>query len=106
MHEKVVCQAAVGVVTGDLLHESQESLAAYLDKQNRYTTLQAADMLGRGRRAHWGHLVVSPAVRFIKFYFLRRGFLDGVPGLVHIVIGCFNSFIKYAKLIALAKESE
>ncbi|MBI3144549.1 MAG: glycosyltransferase family 2 protein, partial [Pseudogulbenkiania sp.] len=40
-------------------------------------------------------------VRFIKFYLLRQGFRDGVPGLVHISIGCFNSYIKYAKLIEL-----
>jgi len=42
-------------------------------------------------------------VRFIKFYFLRLGFLDGVPGLVHISIGCMNSFMKYAKLAELGK---
>jgi hypothetical protein len=43
--------------------------------------------------------VLSPVFRFIKYYFVRLGFLDGVPGLVHISIGCFNSFCKYAKLM-------
>jgi hypothetical protein len=33
---------------------------------------------------------------------MRLGFLDGVPGLVHITIGCCNSFMKYAKLMQLA----
>jgi hypothetical protein len=42
-------------------------------------------------------------VRFVKFYVLRLGFLDGVPGFVHIAIGCMNSFMKYAKLIELHK---
>ena len=41
---------------------------------------------------------LSPWLRFIKFYFLRLGFLDGLPGLVHILIGCSNSFIKHAKI--------
>lgn len=36
-------------------------------------------------------------------HYLRLGFLDGVPGLVHIAIGCFNSFTKYAKLIQLTR---
>ena len=49
------------------------------------------------------HLVLSPLARFLKFYFLRLGFLDGVPGLVHVTIGCMNSFSKYAKLIELQK---
>ena len=31
------------------------------------------------------------------------GFLDGVPGLLHISIGCINSYLKYAKLLELRK---
>jgi len=46
-------------------------------------------------------LVLSPLVRFIRFYVLKLGFLDGVAGFVHIAIGCHNSFMKYAKLRAL-----
>jgi len=49
-------------------------------------------------------LFASPLVRFIKFYFLRLGFLDGIPGFVHISIGCFNSFCKYAKLHELQND--
>ena len=47
------------------------------------------------------NLLLSPPLRFIKLYFLRLGFLDGLPGLVHILIGCHNSFAKYAKMLAL-----
>ncbi|MEW5942475.1 MAG: glycosyltransferase family 2 protein [Pseudomonadota bacterium] len=101
VHEKVLTEAEIGTLEGDLLHESAEDLASYLDKQNRYTTLQAEKMLAQGRRAHLGHLLLSPVLRFIRFYLLRLGFLDGLPGLVHIAIGCFNSFMKYAKLLAL-----
>jgi glycosyltransferase involved in cell wall biosynthesis len=98
VHEKVLASSAVGSLRGDLLHESQESLAAYLEKQNRYTSLQAEELSQRGKQATFGRLAASPLLRFVKFYFLRLGFLDGAPGLVHISIGCFNSFVKYAKL--------
>jgi glycosyltransferase involved in cell wall biosynthesis len=104
VHEKVLHDAPVGTLQGDLLHESAESLPAYLDKQNRYTTLQAQTMYRAGRRAGLGQLLLSPLIRFVRFYFLRLGCLDGVPGLVHILIGCNNSFTKYAKLIALQRE--
>lgn len=103
IHEKVLADTSVGTLRGDLMHESEESLAAYLDKQNRYTTLQAQTLQREGRRAGIGQLLVSPLLRFVKFYLVRRGFLDGVPGLVHIAIGCFNSFAKYAKLMELNK---
>jgi hypothetical protein len=48
-------------------------------------------------------LLMSPLLRFIKFYFLRLGLLDGLPGLVHILIGCTASFAKYAKMLAFQK---
>lgn len=101
VHEKVVTAAVVGRLDGDLLHESAQTLHAYLEKQNRYTSLQAEALYRNGARPSPFSLVLSPLVRFLKFYLLRRGFLDGVPGLVHISIGCFNSFAKNAKLFAL-----
>jgi glycosyltransferase involved in cell wall biosynthesis len=106
VHEKVVTSGSVGKLRGDLLHESEEGIADYLDKQNHYTTLQAERMYQRGKRASAAKLLFSPPLRFVKFYVVRGGFLDGVPGLVHIVIGCFNSFSKYAKLNALQRAKQ
>jgi glycosyltransferase involved in cell wall biosynthesis len=101
VHEHVLADGSVGRLDGDLLHASAESLDAYLAKQNRYTTLQAEAMYARGERFSFGRLFFSPLVRFARFYLVRAGFLDGTAGLVHIGIGCFNSFCKYAKLRAL-----
>jgi glycosyltransferase involved in cell wall biosynthesis len=105
VHEHVLADGPVARLKGDLLHASAESLDAYLAKQNRYTTLQAAAMHARGERAGAVRLVASPLIRFLRFYVLKLGFLDGVAGLVHIAIGCQNSFIKYAKLRALRSET-
>jgi glycosyltransferase involved in cell wall biosynthesis len=101
VHEHVIGERDVGRLTGDLLHASAESLDAYLAKQNRYTTLQAEAMHARGERFSFARLVFSPLIRFLRFYLLRAGFLDGTAGLVHIAIGSFASFCKYAKLRAL-----
>ena len=105
VHETVLTQEAVGRLRGDLLHESAEELEAYLAKQNRYTSLQAQMLAQRGKSVGTAQLVLSPVARFIKFYLLRGGFMDGVPGLVHICIGCMNSFIKYAKLKELQRKN-
>jgi glycosyltransferase involved in cell wall biosynthesis len=99
VHEKVETQCSVGELAGDLLHDSAESLAAYLAKQNRYTTLAADMAFAAGKRAGFARIVFSPLLRFLKFYFVRQGFRDGLPGLVHIAIGCFNSFVKYSKML-------
>ena len=106
VHEKVILNGTSARLHGDLMHESAEDLALYLDKQNRYTTLQAEALWRRGKRASVAQMVVSPVLRFVKFYVLRLGFLDGVAGLVHIVIGCHNSFMKYAKLRASGRDAK
>ncbi len=103
VHEKLLHAASPGTLEGDLLHESAEDLGRYLDKQNRYTTLAAQELHRRGQSAGLVELALSPLMRFVKFYLLRLGFLDGLPGLVHIAIGCMNSFTKYAKLIELRR---
>lgn len=104
VHEKVVvADGTTGTLDGDLLHDSAESLAGYLAKQNRYTSLAAEAAVAAGKRSGALRVALSPLVRFVKFYVLRRGFLDGLPGLVHVGIGCFNSFAKYAKMIEIQR---
>jgi glycosyltransferase involved in cell wall biosynthesis len=84
-------------LTGDLLHHSADTLQHYIDKQNRYTSIQAEQLAQRGAWPSTAKLILSPTLRWIKFYLIRQGFRDGWQGFVHIAIGCFNSFMKYAK---------
>ena len=103
VHEKVLYAVTPGTLEGDLMHDSSDDLATYLDRQNRYTTLAARQAYELGKSSGLLHLLLSPVVRFFKFYVLRLGFLDGLPGLLHISIGCMNSYMKYAKLLELKK---
>lgn len=100
VHEKVLANGPVGTLRGDLLHESAEDLSDYINKQNRYSSILAERAWAAGQRARPSQLLFSPLARFIKFYLLRSGFRDGAAGFVHIAIGCWASFLKYAKLLA------
>lgn len=104
VHEAVITTATIGRLQGDLLHESAEDVSTYLQKQNRYSSLHAEALYEQGVRASYAKLFLSPLARFVKFYFFRRGFLDGGPGFAHIAIGCFAAFAKYAKLIELSNK--
>ena len=104
VHEKVVSinneTLTIGKLSGDLMHESGESISHYIEKQNRYTDIQARQMILQGKSVSGLRLIFSPLMRFGKFYFAKRGFMDGLPGFVHISIGCFAAFLKYLKVIA------
>lgn len=106
VHEKILQNEQdiqIGCLEGDLMHESGESISKYMEKQNTYTSIQAKLMWEQGKKASVTKIVVSPLVRFFKFYFIKGGFLDGVPGLVHISIGCFTVFLKYVKLMSFSR---
>ncbi len=98
VHEHVLSDMPPRTLEGDLLHYSADDLKIYLDKQNRYTSLAAEKALARGETAPVARMLLSPLTRFVKFWLVRGGWRDGLPGFVHIVIGCQNSFMKYVKL--------
>lgn len=106
VHEAVLTTTEVGSLDGDLMHDSAEDITTYIAKQNRYTSLHAQALFKQGVRASYWRLMSSPLARFVKFYFMRLGFLDGGPGFAHIAIGCNNSFHKYLKLIELQKATK
>ncbi|QJR13276.1 glycosyltransferase family 2 protein [Usitatibacter palustris] len=106
VHEAVLTTAEVGRLEGDLLHDSADDIATYLAKQNRYTTLHAKALFDQGVRTSAWRLFLSPFVRFVKFYIVKLGFLDGGPGFAHVVIGCNNTFHKYLKLIELQRAAK
>jgi Glycosyl transferase family 2 len=103
VHEKVVADGPLERLRGDLMHASAESIEAYITKQNRYTTMQAEAMHASGETASALRLATSPVARFLRFYVVKLGFLDGAAGFAHIAIGAFASFLKYAKLRDLNK---
>jgi len=105
VHEAVITTVNVGSLHGDLLHDSAEDVTTYLQKQNRYSSLHAEALFQQGVRAGYAKLFLSPLARFIKFYVVRLGFLDGGPGFAHVAVGCFAAFAKYAKLIELEIKS-
>ena len=102
----MITHTQIGTIKGDLLHYSCDSLAEYIEKQNCYTSIQAEKMLANGKQISRSKIIVSPVFRFVRFYFIKKGFMDGWPGLVHILIGCFNSMVKYAKFCEKQKAQD
>ncbi len=98
VHESVEVTGRVARLEGELLHLTDPTLAHYLDKFNRYTTLAAQDLCLSGRRARLADLLFRPPWTFLKMYLFRAGFVDGVPGLVLATLSGAYVFVKYAKL--------
>ncbi|HEY6192248.1 MAG TPA: glycosyltransferase family 2 protein [Bacteroidota bacterium] len=105
VHERLELRGPAGRLKHDLLHFTDETLYHYFSKFNSYTSLAAADAHEAGKSCSAYDLLVRPPYLFFKMYVLRRGFLDGMHGLVLSLCSASYVFVKYAKLKELAAGS-
>ena len=50
------------------------------------------------------HLILKPFYRFFSSYVLKKGFLDGIPGLALAMVNAYGVFSRYVKLMLLERE--
>lgn len=98
LHAKVAVPGPVGELPGFYEHYNYRDLADQIDTINRYSATAAQDMRAAGRRFHLYDLLLRPPLRFLKEYLFKRGFADGMPGLVIAASTLYYVFVKYAKL--------
>jgi len=105
VHEKVVTNGPVDYLNSELLHYSYPDLEHYLKKFNRYTTMGAEEAFRNGRKAKLTDIVINPAASFVKHYFLKQGFRDGLEGFVLSSLSSMSVMVKYSKLRLLWKKN-
>ena len=86
---------------GDILHYSYYSVEDHYKQVEYFTTILAKAQFEIGKKAPIIVLYTSPIVKFIKDYFIKKGFLDGKTGFQICRISAFATFTKYRKLRAL-----
>lgn len=106
VHEHVVVDGGVSYLKHDMLHEDFRDLFHWLERHNRYSNWEArvyynlltgmaddgtigANLFGdsvqrkRFLKKIWVRLPLRPTLRFILFYFIQLGFLDGQAGYIY-----------------------
>jgi len=106
VHEHVILQGNVGYLKQDMLHEDFRDIYQWLERHNRYSNWEArvylnlimgsddsgtieANLFGnsiqrkRFLKKIWVRLPFKPLLRFILFYIIQRGFLDGKAGYIY-----------------------
>jgi glycosyltransferase involved in cell wall biosynthesis len=99
VHEHLEVGGPIGDLQGHLEHHTHPTIVAHEQKIDRYSTLAAEERIRAGKRdAAWYHLLFNPVWAFVKFYLLRGGYKDGLPGLVVSGFSAAHVLLKYAKL--------
>ncbi len=105
VHESVQTDGQPGLLRGELFHYTYRNLSDYLKRLEVYSGLAAEDYRQRGKVSSGTKMIANPIATFLRAYFLKRGFLDGVPGLMVAAMGTASVFFKYARLYELQRKS-
>ncbi len=120
IHEHVEVDGELGFLRTPLLHKDDRGLTVWLDRHNRYATWEAhlyrrlrSEPIGVGPvgflrldpfkrkrvlRRLWVRTPFRPLARFLVWYVLRRGFLDGRAGFTFCVLMAYYEFVIGVKL--------
>ncbi|MFH1684331.1 MAG: glycosyltransferase family 2 protein [Candidatus Margulisiibacteriota bacterium] len=115
VHAEAVISGSVGYMKNPIIHYPRESIGDYLKHMDQFTTWRAQDIyksqsgemevelvslpkLSRPLlKFIWRWLPFKPFWRFIWFYVLKLGFLDGYRGFLLALLWGFDLYLSYAK---------
>ncbi|WP_447979708.1 glycosyltransferase family 2 protein [Candidatus Nitrospira bockiana] len=97
LHERLVLKGRTETLRSPLEHHSMPTIRHHVRKMMRYTTLGAEEKLKTCRHVGWTDLAGRHVMTVVRTYLLRRGYRDGVHGLIVALFAGLHTFVKYAK---------
>ncbi len=98
VHESLLTEGKIGKLRGKIDHYTYQSIAHHIEKMNKYTQRVAEERVRNGKKIFCFKIVFSPFLDFVKTYFFKLGFLDGVVGFYLAITGAVYTFLKYIKM--------
>jgi len=102
VHEQMRVKGTVGWLQSDLDHLATPRFERYLERENRYSSLEAKHLYDEGVKITilntLNYLFVKPTKTFLSLYIRYRGFLDGFPGFIFSLYSGFHHAFSYMKL--------
>lgn len=81
-----------------IIHHHYDSIEQYLDKMNRYTSIQANLKAMEGHEFSWKDFIKRPMAEFLSRFFAGEGYRDGVHGLAVSLLQAFSELAVYLKI--------
>lgn len=106
VHESVVIEGKIRRAQGFILDHGMVDLATHVNKTNTYSSLRAKEKFTNKKRFSSLKLLLVFPLAFIKSFFIKRSFLNGIRGFIGAVNGSYYAFLKEAKLYEQWRVSE
>ena len=107
VHAQIEIKGEVGYLKNDLIHYSDPDLNKYLKRMNRYTSLEAENLIKLGTKINFietlNYMIIKPSYWFLKRYLRHRGYVDGFQGFLYAVLSALHYPFIYIKAWELTK---
>ena len=99
LHPVASLQGEVRALKGKIIHYMDRDFTSFVARFNKYTSLRSSDIIDSGKvnKKSTLSLFCSYCNRFIKSYILKRGYRDGLLGLVVCLLGCSYNMVSILK---------
>lgn len=105
-HEKAIVSGKVKRLKGFIYHYTYRDMNHQVQALQKHAQIAAESLHRQSCRARVFNLLLNPAFRFFKFYILKKGFLEGLPGLTVAVLESYYTYLKYLTLWQLQKKGK
>lgn len=103
-HEKAMVQGLTKRLNGELHHYTYTDISDHIAQLNNFSSQSAKSMHQEGKKFSLLKLIFNPFFRFFKSYIIKKGYREGIPGLVVSALNAYYVIMKYAKLWELQRE--
>jgi len=97
-HEKWEVEGLIGKLINPILHFPHQTLGEFLKEINFYTDIRAKELRDKNAKTFFWSILLYPLGKFVVNYIFKRGFMDGMQGLVFAIVMSFHSFLVRGKL--------
>lgn len=101
VHERPRTDGPIGILEADVEHHPFRTLAEFIDRQNRYTSLKASELFKQRPalppREVRRQILYKSAKIFWKSYVKKQGFREGLHGLIFAWLYAWVHVLTYAK---------
>lgn len=96
VHEGYEIEGEMGFLKNDLLHYTVNSISDYTSRINHYSSLQAVEKSEK-KKIKLYDILLRPFAAFFQSYILKKGFLDGIYGLMVTNFDIITNMLTYMK---------
>ena len=102
VHHELIVNGKIGVLDAEIEHYPFDNFSQFIERHNRYTNLEAKEIVDLKRYGDEKNvryqIRIKTVKRFWKFYVIKKGYKEGIHGLIFSILFAWVHFIKWIKV--------